>query len=263
MTAAPPNPYTNPDFLAFLRTITANPDDDAPRLAAAYWLETHGDPERGQFIRIQCDKEKLLRQERILLEKNGIRWLGEAFGEHAERGLVLAGMEQNCINPFHRGFPQIARFTLRQFMQHGKEMFSNNPIQHLLLDTNDPEDQPPVISRKRKGATTPSYRGPGPDQLAANIARDLNSNPLYHHLASLQVNIGVGTPKRTFMNTLRALHYDRDTDTFLDQHAPPQNSWERGANQPSHFQRINPNPYFTDRAELPSSWFRPPLARDR
>ncbi len=38
---------------AFLQAIREAPDDDAPRLLYADWLEERGDP-RGEFIRVQC-----------------------------------------------------------------------------------------------------------------------------------------------------------------------------------------------------------------
>src|SRR5262245_945773 len=40
--------------LALLRAIQGNPDDDAPRLAAADWLEQQGDVARAELIRVQC-----------------------------------------------------------------------------------------------------------------------------------------------------------------------------------------------------------------
>src|SRR5262245_13702893 len=40
---------------AFLQDIREHPDDDTPRLIFADWLEEHGQPERGEFIRIQCE----------------------------------------------------------------------------------------------------------------------------------------------------------------------------------------------------------------
>lgn len=43
---------------AFLRAIIANPDDDAPRLIFADWLEEHGEGERSEFIRVQCEIAK-------------------------------------------------------------------------------------------------------------------------------------------------------------------------------------------------------------
>jgi uncharacterized protein (TIGR02996 family) len=37
-----------------LRGIVENLDDDGPRLVYADWLDDHGDPERAEFIRVQC-----------------------------------------------------------------------------------------------------------------------------------------------------------------------------------------------------------------
>jgi uncharacterized protein (TIGR02996 family) len=39
----------------FIRAICAAPDDDAPRLVFADWLEENGDPNWGQFIRLSCE----------------------------------------------------------------------------------------------------------------------------------------------------------------------------------------------------------------
>jgi uncharacterized protein (TIGR02996 family) len=38
---------------ALLRTIAEDPDDDAPRLVYADWLDEHGDPRQAEFIRAQ------------------------------------------------------------------------------------------------------------------------------------------------------------------------------------------------------------------
>lgn len=40
---------------AFLATIIERPDDDLPRLLYADWLEEHGQIERAEFIRVQCE----------------------------------------------------------------------------------------------------------------------------------------------------------------------------------------------------------------
>ena len=42
-----------PDELGFIASICTSPDDDAPRLTFADWLEEHGQPERAELIRIQ------------------------------------------------------------------------------------------------------------------------------------------------------------------------------------------------------------------
>jgi uncharacterized protein (TIGR02996 family) len=43
----------------FLRAVLAAPDDDTPRLAFADWLDEHGEPERAEFIRVQCRLARL------------------------------------------------------------------------------------------------------------------------------------------------------------------------------------------------------------
>ena len=40
---------------AFLEAILAAPADDTPRLIYADWLDEHGDPDRAEFIRVQCE----------------------------------------------------------------------------------------------------------------------------------------------------------------------------------------------------------------
>src|SRR5262249_51144151 len=47
-----------PEVLAFLQDIKENPDDDAPRLILADWLEEHGDP-RGEFLRLELEAMRL------------------------------------------------------------------------------------------------------------------------------------------------------------------------------------------------------------
>src|SRR5262245_55430096 len=39
---------------AFLQAILDSPDDDAPRLVLADWLEEQGHSERAELIRVQC-----------------------------------------------------------------------------------------------------------------------------------------------------------------------------------------------------------------
>ena len=48
------------DREALYRAILDAPDDDAPRLVYADWLDEHGDPDRGEFIRLQCELNQLV-----------------------------------------------------------------------------------------------------------------------------------------------------------------------------------------------------------
>jgi uncharacterized protein (TIGR02996 family) len=52
-----------PDDPAFIRTIAATPDDDAPRLVYADYLDETGEPAkiaRAEFIRVQIEKSRLV-----------------------------------------------------------------------------------------------------------------------------------------------------------------------------------------------------------
>ena len=71
---------------ALLHAILADPDDDAPCLVYADWLEEHGDP-RGEFIRLQIQiatlseedvrRPALEQRECELLEAHGKTWRQE------------------------------------------------------------------------------------------------------------------------------------------------------------------------------------------
>src|SRR5688500_15526834 len=41
------------------RAVLDNPEDDAPRLVYADWLDEHGRPERAEFIRVQCAMDRV------------------------------------------------------------------------------------------------------------------------------------------------------------------------------------------------------------
>jgi uncharacterized protein (TIGR02996 family) len=91
---------------AFLEAIKGEPDNDTPRLVFADWLEENGDPERADFIRIQCELDPLdeddLRwanlwdREEELLQRHGDAWLGPLRGVvwpwRFKRGLLQVGV---------------------------------------------------------------------------------------------------------------------------------------------------------------------------
>jgi uncharacterized protein (TIGR02996 family) len=86
-----PKPTTPspPLATAFLDDIRQHPDDDAPRLVYADWLEENGDAERAEFIRVQCrlaqlpsgdpEGKRLAKREKKLLQSNARRWTEESF----------------------------------------------------------------------------------------------------------------------------------------------------------------------------------------
>src|SRR3954462_12824674 len=96
---------------AFLDDIIASPEDDAPRLIFADWLEDHGDPDRAEFIRLQVELEKLpphsvrARQARAR-EAGRARRCGDSW-----RGRLREITSQAA---FRRGFVEIVQLTARQ-----------------------------------------------------------------------------------------------------------------------------------------------------
>lgn len=85
------------DEAALLAAILAHPDEDTPRLMYADWLDEHGQPERAEFIRIQCrpDADEAAEQRVAELEeRNRAKWLAGLPHFHSARWR------------FRRGFPE-------------------------------------------------------------------------------------------------------------------------------------------------------------
>src|SRR5579864_2131639 len=120
------------DQNAFLHTICAHPDDDAPRLVYADWLDERGDP-RGEFIRVQCelaglreDDPKwtaLKEREQTLLSQHHEKWLKE-IPEWAREDVE-----------FHRGFVDSVAVGIRNLLEQGnvEALFATCPLQALRI----------------------------------------------------------------------------------------------------------------------------------
>lgn len=115
---------------AFLQSIIEAPEDDAPRLIFADWLDDNDQPERAEFIRLQIGRHALqpadpsyraaLRRENVLLMKNEVAWLGP-----------LAMLASRCR--FHRGFVEEVSLGAEQFLLNGDELFRQAPIRRVQL----------------------------------------------------------------------------------------------------------------------------------
>jgi uncharacterized protein (TIGR02996 family) len=118
---------------AFLRDILAHPDDDGPRLIFADWLEDHGQPERAEFIRVQCELAAMAadapgRRQREahqdwLYHQHGREWLQPV----RELGLAVDGVK------FHRGFVGEVWVEEQAFLAQADGLFATAPVQHLHL----------------------------------------------------------------------------------------------------------------------------------
>jgi uncharacterized protein (TIGR02996 family) len=120
------------DERAFLRAITAAPEDDLPRLIYADYLDERGDP-RGEFIRIQVKLSRpdpqlsvrefraLRARERLLLYRHRSAWLGRLGGDW--RGDAV----------FDRGFVVQVDVSARQFIRHAQSWLRREPIHKAAL----------------------------------------------------------------------------------------------------------------------------------
>src|SRR4051812_37951456 len=69
---------------SFMEAVCETPEDDAPRLVFADWLDDDGQPQRAELIRLQCrlakmgewdeGREGLARREKELLDAHGKKW---------------------------------------------------------------------------------------------------------------------------------------------------------------------------------------------
>jgi len=109
---------------AFLQAVLDEPDDDAPRLIYADWLEERGDP-RGEFIRVQCALERLpmgaaarrelKARERHLEAAHRRAWLGPLY-----RLAYLWG--------FRRGFAEEVAVRAQDFLADADTFFAAAPV---------------------------------------------------------------------------------------------------------------------------------------
>src|SRR5262245_34947865 len=121
------------DRTAFLAAIRENPDDDLPRLVYADWLDEHGEPERAEFIRVQCELAKLQQGEHRWKElRSRERKLLRA--REAEWRAALPNLPNVGIGPFDRGFPgAVIAGSFREFMSIADRLFEALPVDSLVI----------------------------------------------------------------------------------------------------------------------------------
>jgi uncharacterized protein (TIGR02996 family) len=107
---------------AFLAAIHDAPDDDAPRLIFADWLDEHGESDRAEFIRLQVEMRREREQNAQLtprLEELFLR-SKECFRRPwAEAGRKLGAA---AIAAYSRGFPDALAMPAKDFVKQGRAM---------------------------------------------------------------------------------------------------------------------------------------------
>jgi uncharacterized protein (TIGR02996 family) len=114
---------------AFLQAVRANPDDDTPRLVYADWLDEQGDADRAEFIRVQCEAERLdiedprgrilKHRESALLRANWERWTAPL------RGLSISIRQELTNGFFRRGFIDDLWLDAPVFVDRAAELFES------------------------------------------------------------------------------------------------------------------------------------------
>lgn len=154
----------HPDATAFLRAICANPADDLPRLIYADFLDEHGQPERAEFIHVQCKlarlqfpgvsptaslwkahRDALRRREQALLDAAGLSWLpaaGIPAGCHSARtspGVVSVIHERwQAAYTFRRGFPESITLPAAAWLEHGAAILATVPVTRVTFSDDGP-----------------------------------------------------------------------------------------------------------------------------
>jgi uncharacterized protein (TIGR02996 family) len=128
------------DVRPFVRAILDRPEDDAPRLVLADYLEELGSAQ-GEFIRAQCERVRLhptnprhawlARREEELLRAHGRDWLRpmHALLGPARRfpGLPLQHAE------FRRGLVEAIRVDAAAFVRHADDLMLLGPVREVCL----------------------------------------------------------------------------------------------------------------------------------
>jgi uncharacterized protein (TIGR02996 family) len=106
------------DAAALLAAIRAAPDDDAPRLVYADWLDEHGHPERAEFIRLQVQLARYEQLHSHTGEEIVGLWLreDELLARHSEAigGLATPRYQLDFERGFATGFSYLAALASRQ-----------------------------------------------------------------------------------------------------------------------------------------------------
>jgi uncharacterized protein (TIGR02996 family) len=119
------------DADGLLQDILEHPDDDAPRLVYADWLEEHGDPDRAEFIRVQIEAARL-RQEKAHRPALQERWW-KLLGKHKDEWLreVPAPLRKGAV--FDRGFVDTLNCTALEFLRGAERLFRRAPVRSARL----------------------------------------------------------------------------------------------------------------------------------
>jgi uncharacterized protein (TIGR02996 family) len=177
-------PLTHED--AFLQAVRDDPDDDAPRLVYADWLEERGDVTRAEFIRVQCELERLaaddarrpalVRRQRLLMLGHEAEWAGP-----------LPGLVSNW--QFCRGFVERVTVEAQRFLRDADALLDLAPIRTArLLGVTPGLCRELALSRHLGRLAELDLLHAGGSAIAASGAEALVRSPYLANLAALRLH---------------------------------------------------------------------------
>lgn len=190
-------PMTDRD--ALLRAICENPDDDAPRLIYADWLDEYGRSEDAEFIRVQVelvrlgfggaqreDDDGIFRYSepiRLLIKRQHELWSAghgrPILPDHHQRLIPDVWKRDGSDLLVRRGFVERISTTTDKFLQMAAKLFALQPVTHVNLFDRRPS------STGRGYARCRGSHGHGQDHLPDEIWRYLvDSEVVYHVFAN-------------------------------------------------------------------------------
>ena len=138
----------------FLAQILAEPDEEAPRMIYADWLEELGDP-RGEFIRLQCQRAHLpvnhpeqlgmIHRQQELIKEHGEERLGGSLPKEVQ------AMHKSIRKiRTHRGFVEKISLTARQYARFAERILKLIPLRAVKVDTIGGLTETPQLKRLRE-----------------------------------------------------------------------------------------------------------------
>jgi uncharacterized protein (TIGR02996 family) len=176
---------------AFLAEILAQPDDDAPRLVFADWLDDHGEGDRAEFIRAQVELYRLPegdpRRPALVARVNELAV--------TRRKALLRGLPAVAdLGVFHRGFLEEIALTARQFLSHGGRLRRGTPLRLLGLSRAAGVIDQLAASPLLDGITSLHFAVDGRSWLSGSHAVTFAASPHLHALRTLKLPVNpVGT----------------------------------------------------------------------
>jgi uncharacterized protein (TIGR02996 family) len=172
----PADVYQHPDYLALLRGVRERPADDLPRLVIADWLDEHGEGDRAEFIRVQCElarrgegwsearkevrRRVLLREisdtaaaillataethpdalqgrEQELLAVNAAKWSPPGFLAVTSPD-YFGRPDEHRILVYRRGFVESVHGPLAAWLEHGPAVVASHPVEGVTATDREP-----------------------------------------------------------------------------------------------------------------------------